>query len=64
MDCSLPGGHQVGFPGGSEGKEFTCSGDLSSIPGLGRSPEEGMATNFLEIPWTEEPGGLQFIGLQ
>ena len=22
-------------------KEFTCSGDLGSIPGLGRSPEEG-----------------------
>ena len=31
-----------GFPGGSAGKESTCSvGDLSSIPGLGRSPGEG-----------------------
>ena len=31
-----------GFPGGSVGKEFICSmGDLSSIPGLGRSPGEG-----------------------
>ena len=30
------------FPGGSAGKEFACStGDLGSIPGLGRSPEEG-----------------------
>ena len=30
-----------GFPGGSAGKESTCSvGDLSSIPGLGRSPGE------------------------
>ena len=30
-----------GFSGGSEGKEFTCnSGDLDSIPGLGRSPGE------------------------
>ena len=28
-----------GFPGGSDGKEFTCrAGDLGSIPGLGRSP--------------------------
>jgi len=28
-----------GFPGGSDGKESTCSaGDLSSILGLGRSP--------------------------
>ena len=28
-----------GFPGGSDGKESTCSAvDLGSIPGLGRSP--------------------------
>ena len=32
----------MGFPGGSAGKESTCSaGDLGSIPGLGRSPGEG-----------------------
>ena len=31
-----------GFPGGSAGKESACNvGDLSSIPGLGRSPGEG-----------------------
>ena len=31
-----------GFPGSSAGKESTCnSGDLGSIPGLGRSPGEG-----------------------
>ena len=31
-----------GFPGGSDGKESAhSSGDLGSIPGLGRSPEEG-----------------------
>ena len=31
-----------GFPGGSAGKDSACSvGDLSSIPGLGRSPGEG-----------------------
>ena len=31
-----------GFPGGSAGKESICSvGDLGSIPGLQRSPEEG-----------------------
>ena len=31
----------MGFPGGSAGKESTCDvGDLGSIPGLGRSPEE------------------------
>ena len=32
----------MGFPCGSAGKESTCNGgDLSSIPGLGRSPGEG-----------------------
>ena len=31
-----------GFPGGSAGKESTCSvGNLGLIPGLGRSPGEG-----------------------
>ena len=31
-----------GFPGGSDGKESACNaGDLGSIPGLGKSPEEG-----------------------
>ena len=30
------------YPGGSAGKELTCSAeDLGSIPGLGRSPGEG-----------------------
>jgi len=32
----------MGFPGGSDGKETTCStGDLGSTPGLGRSPRGG-----------------------
>ena len=32
----------LGFPYGSDGKESTCNaGDLGSIPGLGRAPEEG-----------------------
>ena len=37
--------------------------DAGLIPGLGRSPGEGMATysSILawRIPWTEEPGGLE-----
>ena len=37
-------------------------------PGLGRTLEKGMAThsNILawRSPWTEEPGGLLFLGLQ
>ena len=40
--------------------------DPGSIPGLGRPPGEGMATHSSilawRIPWTEEPGGLQFMG--
>ena len=32
----------MGFPGGSTGKESTCSmGDLGLIPGLGKSPGGG-----------------------
>ena len=32
----------LGFPGGSDGKESTCNvGDLDLIPGSGRSPGEG-----------------------
>ena len=32
----------LGFPCGSDGKESTCNtGDLGSIPGLGRSPGDG-----------------------
>ena len=33
--------HVCGFPSGSDGKESACNtGDLGSIPGLGRSPGE------------------------
>ena len=33
----------MGFPHGSAGKESACNaGDLGSIPGLGRSPGEGL----------------------
>ena len=39
---STPHSFPLGFPGGSEGKEFAhTSGDLGLFPGLGRSPEEG-----------------------
>ena len=41
MKYSTPA-NSGGFPGGSDGKESSCNaGDLSSIPGLGRSPREG-----------------------
>ena len=62
--------NRMGFAGGSDSKESACSaGDLGSIPGLGRSPGGGHGNPlqlFLpgECPWTEEPGGLQSMGLQ
>ena len=45
-------------------KESACdSGDTGSIPGSGRSLEQGMATHSSilawKIPWTEESGRLQ-----
>ena len=44
------------------------AGDPGSIPGSGRSPEKKAATRSSvlawEIPWTEEPGGLQSTGSQ
>ena len=59
-----------GFPGGSVGKESACNAVVAagSIPGWGRSLEEGMAIHSSiiawRILWTEEPGGLQSIRLQ
>ena len=52
------------------GEESTSSardtGGIGSIPGLGRSPEEEMASHWSilawEIPWTEELGRLQSMG--
>ena len=57
------------FPGGSDSKESACNtGDLSSIPGSGRSSGErnGYPLSILawRIPWTEKPDGLQSMGSQ
>ena len=42
--------------------------DVCSIPESGRAPGKGMATHSIilarRIPWTEEPGGRQSMGLQ
>ena len=58
----------MGFPSGSEGKEFTCNvGDLGSISGLGRSAggEHGNPLQYscLENSHGQEPDGLQSMGL-
>ena len=61
------------LPGGASGKKNPRANagdrrDTCLILGLGRSPGGGMAVHSSilawEIPWTEEPGGLQSIGLE
>ena len=63
----------VGFPGDASGIKNSSANagdirDVGSIPGLGRSPGEGMAIHSSvltwRIPWTEKSGGLQFMGSQ
>ena len=75
-NCSLPLPSRfrvvtilLDFPGGSVVKNLLANaGDAGSIPELGRSPGVGNATHFSilawRIPWTEEPGRLQSMGLQ
>ena len=61
-----------GFPGRAGVKNTPAKAgdarDVGSIPGSGRSPGEGNGypLQFLawKIPWAEEPGELQYMGLQ
>ena len=70
--CEITTGKNIwgrGFPGGSDGKESACNaGNPGSIPGLGRSPEEGngysLQYSCLENPMGKEAGGLQSMGSQ
>ena len=59
-----------GFSDGSVGKESSCSvgdtGDMGSIPGLGRSPwrrQRQTHSSILawKIPWTEEPKAVHGV---
>ena len=59
----------LGLPRWLSGKEYACGvRDAGSIPRLGKSLEEEMATHSSilawKIPWAEEPGRLQSTGLQ
>ena len=62
----------MGFPSGSVVKNLPDNvrdvGGMGSTLGLGRSLEDEMATHSSilawRIPWTEEPDGLQSMGLQ
>ena len=70
LTCSPKSGPMIlGFPGGSDSKESACNvGDPGFIAGSGRSLKKEMATHSSilawRIPWTEETGGLQSVGLQ
>ena len=62
-------GSILNFPGGSVGKSLPVNiEDTGLIPGLGGSAGEGnsypLQYSCLGIPWREEPGGLQSMGLQ
>ena len=59
----------MAFPGDSAIKNLPANvGAMGLLPGSGRSPGEGNGNPFqyscLEIPWTEEPDGLQSMGSQ
>ena len=70
--CLLVFSHIKGFPRSSVGKESACNaGDLSSIPGLGRSPGEGngnpLQYSCLENPkdrgiWQATVDGVAIVG--
>ena len=55
----------MGFPGSSDSKEHA-----TQVRSMGQEDplEKGMTAHSSilawEIPWTEEPGGLQSMGLQ
>ena len=54
-----------GFPGGSDSKASVYNaGDLGSSPGLEKEMATHSSTIAWKIPWTEEPGRLQSMGLQ
>ena len=65
----IKGSIMLGFPGGSDGKESACSVG-TRVQSLGwEEPLEKETANHSgipawEIPWTEEPGGLQSTGSQ
>ena len=73
MNIFMSQAHTQRFLGGASVKESVCQcrrHKRTQVLSLGQEDpqEEGMATysNILawRIPWTEEPGGLQSIGLQ
>ena len=69
MQTFLPTQYYTGLLSGSVVKNLPDNaGNTVSIPGSGRCPGEGnvnpLQFTCLEIPWIEEPGGLQSMGSQ
>ena len=68
----MPGGTPLDFPSSSVVKNSSAMQDMQEMwvqsLDLEDPLEEGMATHSSilawRIPWTEEPGGLQFVGSQ
>ena len=57
----------LGFPGGSDGKEFACNAGVpDSIPGSGSShgEEHGNPLQYSCLENSMDRGGLQTMGLQ
>ena len=55
----------MAFPGGSDGKEFACNaGDLGWEDPLETGKVIRSSIFAWRIPWTEQPGKLQSMGLQ
>ena len=63
----------MGFPGGSVAKNLSANaGEAGSHPWVGKIPwrrkwQPTVATHSIlawRIPWTEDPGRLQFMGSQ
>ena len=58
---SLPSSVFLGFPGGSDGKEFAYYvGDMGLVPGLGKFPGGGHG-NRLEYSCLENPQGQKSL---
>ena len=67
--CGEERNHQNRNSSLTTGKESACNvGDVGSVPGSRDPLEKELATHSSiltwRIPWTEEPGGLQSVGLQ
>ena len=67
-NCSISNHSLVGFPGGSDDKESALLETQVWSLGWEEPLEKRIATHSSilawGIPWTEEPGGLQFTGSQ